>query len=136
MLQGSQSPRPESVYKVLVVDDERVIASSLCTILELHGFDVRAAFDGKEALQVAREFQPDFLLSDVVMPGPDGVQTAIAIREFLPRCMVLFLSGQAHSMDLLARARARVYQFDIVLKPMHPPELMARMRGMLASGQR
>jgi CheY-like chemotaxis protein len=114
MLQGSQSPRPESVYKVLVVDDERVIASSLCTILELHGFDVRAAFDGKEALQVAREFQPDFLLSDVVMPGPDGVQTAIAIREFLPRCMVLFLSGQAHSMDLLARTLAQASRYGRV----------------------
>lgn len=117
--------------KVLVVDDEHIIAWSLCAILELNGFEARAAYDGKEALEMARSFRPDFLLSDVVMPGLDGVQTAIAIREFLPRCVVLFLSGQEGTLDRLARARSRGQQFDLALKPMHPPELLAMMRGLL-----
>jgi CheY-like chemotaxis protein len=118
-----------------VVDDERIIATTLAEILEYQGYETLAVFDGKSAIEAARTFKPDCLLSDVVMPGMNGIEAAIRILEFLPNCKVLFLSGQAHSLDLLESARARGYNFDIVNKPIFPTELLEILSELLAPKQ-
>lgn len=115
--------------KVLVADDERVIADTLAMILNQSGFDARAVYSGEKALDLASTFQPDMLISDVIMADLNGIETAISIRALLPQIKILLFSGQAATADLLEKARARGYEFEILAKPVHPQDLLSRLRG-------
>ena len=117
-----------SCPRVLVVDDEQIIADTLRLILERNGFQAFAAYNGIAAIELAQESTPDILLCDVIMPGLDGVEVAMQIRTMHPGCRVLLLSGQAGVEDLLQKARRRGHQFDILIKPIHPTELLKIMR--------
>ena len=114
--------------RVLVVDDERLIADTLTMILARSGYEARAAYCGEMALEMARNFQPDMLLTDVVMPGISGIEAAIKLRELLPCCKVLLISGQAITPGLLETARSQNYEFELLEKPLHPTELLAALR--------
>src|SRR5580658_7646289 len=112
---------PENAHKprVLVADDERVIADTLAMILNQSGFHARVAYTGEKALELASEFQPEMLISDVIMAGLNGIDAAIKI---------LLFSGQAATADLLEKARERGYEFEILAKPVHPQDLLAKLR--------
>jgi CheY-like chemotaxis protein len=114
--------------KVLVVDDERVIADTLAIILNQHGYDASAAYTGTGAVERARQLSPDLVISDVVMPDMNGIEAAILIRQFLPSCKILLFSGQAATADLLENARAQGHEFEILAKPVHPQDLLAKLR--------
>jgi CheY-like chemotaxis protein len=113
----------------LVVDDEEVIATTLAIILNKAGFDAHAMFSGKEAIEALGEIQPDLLITDVVMPGMTGIEVAIVIRAKLPNCKILLFSGQAATVNLLERARLQGHEFEIMAKPIHPADLLKRLRG-------
>jgi CheY-like chemotaxis protein len=116
--------------KVLVVDDERVIADTLATILNQNGYDASSVYSGKSAVERAKELVPDLVISDVFMPGDmNGIEAAINIRREVPGCKVLLFSGQAATADLLENARAEGHEFDILAKPVHPEDLLAKIRG-------
>ena len=114
--------------RVLVVDDERVIADTLAIILKQAGFDASPVYTGAEAVELARSVKPDLIISDVIMPDMNGIEAAIHIREFLPACKILLFSGQAATADLLENARAKGYEFEILAKPVHPQDLLTRLR--------
>lgn len=114
--------------RVLVVDDEQVIADTLAKILDLNGYDASAVYTGTAAVESARSLQPDLIISDVIMPDMDGIEAAIKIRGFLPDCKILLFSGQAATADLLENARARGHEFEILGKPVHPSDLLAKLR--------
>jgi CheY-like chemotaxis protein len=114
--------------KVLVADDERVIADTLATILNQSGFEAVAVYSGEKALELAASFQPDMLISDVIMADLNGIDAAIRIRALLPAIKILLFSGQAATADLLEKARKDGYEFDILAKPVHPQDLLARLR--------
>jgi DNA-binding response OmpR family regulator len=114
--------------KVLVADDERVIADTLAIILNQSGFDATAVYTGERAVEIARTLQPDMLISDVIMTDLNGIDAAIRIREMLPACKILLFSGQAATADLLDRARNQGHEFEILAKPVHPQDLLARLR--------
>ena len=122
---------PENAQKpkVLVVDDERVIADTLSMILNQSGFDAREVYSGERALELATTFAPDMLISDVIMADLNGIDAAIQIRALLPRIKILLFSGQAATADLLEKARARGYEFEIMAKPVHPQDLLTKLRG-------
>lgn len=115
--------------KVLVVDDEQVIADTLAKILDLNGYDASAVYTGTAAVESARSLQPDLIISDVIMPDMDGIEAAIQIRAFLPNCKILLFSGQAATADLLEKARSRGHEFEILGKPVHPSDLLAKLKG-------
>jgi CheY-like chemotaxis protein len=115
--------------RVLVVDDEQVIADTLAKILDLNGYEASAVYTGTAAVESARSLQPDLIISDVIMPDMDGIQAAISIRGFLPNCNILLFSGQAATADLLENARAQGHEFEILGKPVHPSDLLAKLRG-------
>jgi CheY-like chemotaxis protein len=115
--------------KVLVADDERVIADTLAIILNQSGFDATAVYSGERAVETAKTLQPDMLISDVIMTDLNGIDAAIKIRELLPKCKILLFSGQAATADLLDRARGEGHEFEILAKPVHPQDLLARLRG-------
>lgn len=121
---------PENAQKpkVLVADDERVIADTLAMILNQSGFQAKVAYSGEKALELAAEFQPNMLISDVIMAGLNGIDAAIKIRELLPNIKILLFSGQAATADLLEKARERGYEFEILAKPVHPQDLLAKLR--------
>ena len=114
--------------KVLVADDERVIADTLAIILNQSGFNARAVYSGEKALELAKTFKPDMLISDVIMADLNGIDAAIHIRALLPGIKILLFSGQAATADLLEKARAEGYEFDILAKPVHPQDLLAKLR--------
>jgi CheY-like chemotaxis protein len=125
MSKDGQSIKP----KVLVVDDERVIADTLAIILNQSGFDASAVYTGTDAVEMARADEPDLIISDVIMPDMNGIEAAIRIREILPDCKILLFSGQAATADLLEKARLEGHEFEILAKPVHPQDLLAKLRG-------
>lgn len=114
--------------KVLVADDERVIADTLAIILNQSGFQATAVYSGEKAVEAAKDLQPDMLISDVIMTDLNGIDAAIRIRAMLPSCKILLFSGQAATADLLDRARGQGHEFEILAKPVHPQDLLARLR--------
>jgi DNA-binding response OmpR family regulator len=115
--------------KVLVADDERVIADTLSIILNQSGFEAKAVYSGEKAVEAAKDWKPEMLISDVIMTDLNGIDAAIKIRELLPSCKILLFSGQAATADLLDRARNQGHEFEILAKPVHPQDLLARLRG-------
>jgi CheY-like chemotaxis protein len=114
--------------KVLVVDDERVIADTLAMILNQSGFEAKAVYSGEGALDMVPTFVPDMLISDVIMADLNGIDAAIRIRALLPKIKILLFSGQAATADLLEKAREQGYEFEILAKPVHPQDLLSRLR--------
>ena len=114
--------------RVLVVDDEQVIADTLAKILDLNGYDASAVYSGTAAVESARALQPDLVISDVIMQDMNGIEAAINIRGFLPSCKILLFSGQAATADLLENARAQGHEFEILAKPVHPSDLLAKLK--------
>jgi CheY-like chemotaxis protein len=119
---------PASKPKVLVVDDEKVIADTLAMILNQSGFSAQAVYSGTAAVKYARDTQPDLLISDVIMPDMNGIDAAIQIRSFLPKCKILLFSGQAATADLLETARQQGHEFEILAKPVHPEDFLAKLK--------
>ena len=114
---------------IFVVDDEEVIADTLCAILRISGYDARAFYDAESALTESADQQPDFVISDVSMPGMNGVEMAVQLKEQLPRCRVLLFSGNAGTSEVLLAAQRRGYDFELLAKPVHPKDLLARLGG-------
>jgi len=114
--------------RILVADDERVIADTLAMILNQSGFEARAVYSGEGDLGLAESFQPDMLISDVIMADMNGIDAAIRMRTLLPQIKILLFSGQAATADLLEKARKEGYEFDILAKPVHPQDLLNRLR--------
>jgi DNA-binding NtrC family response regulator len=117
--------------RVFVVDDEDIIASSLAMILRFQGgFHATSFNDPLEALRAAKVEAPDLLISDVVMPQLSGIDLAIQIQEACPKCKVLLFSGQAATAHLLESARAEGHNFELLLKPVHPADLLAKIQDL------
>ena len=121
-------PETATKPKVLVADDERVIADTLAMILNQSGFNALAVYSGERALEIAPSFLPDMLISDVIMADLNGIDAAIRIREIIPSIKILLFSGQAATADLLEKAHAQGYDFEILAKPVHPQDLLSRLR--------
>lgn len=125
---AASSPSTVTKPRVLVADDEQVIANTLAIILNQAGFEARAVFSGEKAIEALETFQPNMLISDVIMTGMTGIEAAIKTREKMPHCKILLFSGQAATADLLEKARAQGHEFEILAKPVHPTDLLAKLR--------
>jgi FixJ family two-component response regulator len=124
---SAESLRP----RVFVVDDETVIANTLGVILRQQGFEAHSFSLPLEALSAAREMAPDLLISDVVMPLLSGIELAIQLREVCPDCTVLLFSGQAATVSMLEAARASGHDFEVLSKPVHPADLLKKIRSVI-----
>ncbi len=114
--------------RVLVADDEQVIANTLAIILNQAGFEAKAVYSGENAVETLDTFEPNMLISDVIMTGMTGIEAAIKVRARLPNCKILLFSGQAATADLLEKARSQGHEFEILAKPVHPTDLLAKLR--------
>jgi len=116
--------------RVLVVDDERLLADTTAAILRRSGFHAKTAYDGFSALEMTANFHPDYLLTDIMMPGMNGVELAIAITKMYPSAKILLFSGQAGIADILEQSRAQGYEFPLLAKPVHPLKLVEGIRNL------
>ena len=109
---------------VLVVDDERPIAEMVAAILRVSGYVAYVAYSGEEALHLSNTISPHLLVSDVMMPGMNGVQLAIEFKKRCPDCKVLLCSGAVSSENALEEPRRQGYDFKFLGKPFHPTDLL------------
>ena len=117
-----------SRLRVLVVDDEFIIASTWAQILRMSGFETDWATSGEEAIWRARQKRPDVLLSDVLMRGISGIETAEEILKIHPECRVVLISGHAEAVRSIAEDYPGKPEFEILSKPIHPLVLLERIR--------
>jgi CheY-like chemotaxis protein len=116
--------------KVLIVDDDPSIADLLPLILSPAGYQCSVAYDGFDALHRAAEFHPDLIISDVMMPGMNGIELAKTIVDLYPDCHVLLFSGSADT-HLLGTLHAGGHTFPLLAKPVLPRELLAAIAQLL-----
>jgi|SRR5579862_4008541 len=110
--------------RVLVVDDEQLIADSLATIFRINGFEVTCAYSGYSAIQIANRLLPDVIVSDILMPGLNGVDAALSISRDLPGSRFVFVSGCSGFQENLSAARNRGLRFIYLEKPVPPKFLV------------
>lgn len=101
-----------------------MIATTVRLILTHSGFYAKSFVDPSDALQAARLEPPNLLISDVMMPGMNGIELAIQVTELHPGCKVLLISGAAATQKIHQDARAQGYDFELLAKPVHPTELL------------
>jgi CheY-like chemotaxis protein len=131
LLKTSGRGKKTKTPRVLVVDDERIIADTIVQILNGSGFTAHAAYNAAEAIELAQEVCPDLVLSDVMMPDTDGVEASIAIRGVCPTARIVLFSGHATTTELLDRARERGHDFELLAKPLHPSKLIDHLKRTL-----
>jgi len=116
------------VKQIFVVDDEHCIADTVAVILRRAGYEATAFYDAQSALEQIELCCPDLVITDVVMPGMNGVEMAVLIRDRHPDCRILLFSGNAATADFLGNVRKQGYDFDLLAKPIHPSDLLARIK--------
>jgi len=122
--------RPDgSPVRVLVVDDEAALSELLSMALRYEGWEVRSAGDGAGAVRSARDFRPDAVVLDVMLPDMDGLAVLGRLRRELPEVPVLFLTARDAVEDRIAGLTAG--GDDYVTKPFSREEVVARLRGLI-----
>ena len=121
-------------FRVLVVDDEPMLADTLAMILGRTGYDATAVYSCEAALPIIHSTSPLFVISDVMMPGMNGVTLAMLIRSSYPGCQVLLFSGNADTQALLELARVQGHDLEVMAKPMSPQKLLEKVASMIRSG--
>src|SRR5258705_6797075 len=118
-----------SPVRILVVDDEITLTDLLSMALRYEGCQVRTAGTGYDAVRTAREFQPDAVVLDVMLPDLDGFEVMRRLRGDSPHVPVLFLTARDSVEDRIAGLTAG--GADYVTKPFSLEEVVARLRGLL-----
>ncbi|WP_461164347.1 response regulator transcription factor [Arthrobacter sp. R4-81] len=118
-----------SPIRALVVDDEKSLAELVEMGLRMAGWSVAIANDGLSAVKIARDFRPDVLVLDVMMPGADGLEALRKIRVFAPRIPALFLTAKDAVEDRISGLAAG--GDDYVTKPFSMEELMLRLHRLV-----
>jgi two-component system, OmpR family, response regulator len=128
--EGKLSTRPDGTpVRVLVVDDEPSLAELLASVLRYEGWDIEVAADGSSAVRTAREFKPDAVVLDIMLPDFSGLEVLRRVRAELPHVCVLFLTARDAVEDRVAGITAG--GDDYVTKPFSLEEVLARLRGLL-----
>jgi two-component system OmpR family response regulator len=128
--QPSRLTRPDGTpLRALVVDDEPDLADVLASVLRIEGWDVRSAADGASAARLGREFAPDAIVLDVMLPDIDGLEVLRRLRADNPSVCVLFLTARDSVEDRIAGITAG--GDDYVTKPFSLEEVLARLRGLV-----
>ena len=114
--------------KILIVDDERVLVKGIKFNLEHEGYQVQDAYDGEEAVELAREGGFDLIILDVMMPKIDGLQACMRIREF-SNVPIIMLTAKGEDTDKIIGFECGAD--DYLTKPFNILELKARVRALL-----
>ena len=125
-----QGMPPLNRHKVLIVDDERLIADTLATIFRQAGYLSRAAYSAEAVLDSASTWSPNLAILDVFLPGMNGIELARWLKKICPECHILLLSGQSATSDLLEADKGPPV-WTALAKPAPPGELLALVAALL-----
>ena len=115
--------------KILVIEDEKSINRFIRINLEREGFKVACAFSGEEGLEMTRQFKPDVMVLDLMLPGIDGFEVCTRTRELNPEVIIIILTAKGQDMDKIMGLELGAD--DYMIKPFNPQELAARIRAHL-----
>lgn len=115
---GEQAP-----IRVLVVDDDHLVADSLALIIRGRGFESRAVYSGEDAVDLALTWKPDAVIADVIMGKLDGVALASYLAQVLPSCKVLLISGNLDAAEIMNESKESGRAFPLLAKPVHPDHI-------------
>lgn len=114
--------------KILVVDDDQHIAELISLYLMKDGFDTKEVYDGKQALEEVKQYQPDLILLDLMLPGMDGYQVCAEIRK-TNKVPIIMLTAKGETFDKVLGLELGAD--DYIVKPFDPKELVARIKAVL-----
>src|SRR5712691_1882560 len=115
--------------KILVIDDDASVRYTLARILGRAGYAVVMADDGDHGLAMFRKERPDLVISDLIMPHRDGIETIAQIRRESPAMKIIAISGGSRTMNADGLAAAlEIGASDVVVKPFTPEDLLDRVR--------
>lgn len=117
-----------SMGKVLIVDDDQNICELLRLYIEKEGYDTRIANDGKAALEVFDEYNPDLIMLDIMLPELDGWQVCREIRK-KSQCPIIMLTAKSEVFDKVLGLELGAD--DYVVKPFEAKEIVARIKAVL-----
>lgn len=117
----------DSEKRVLIIDDEHAIADTLVAVFLSEGYAARAAYSAEEALPLIAEWNPQLAIIDVYMPGMNGIDLALILKAQHPGCGFLLFSGALQTSELIEAARQAGHTFEVLAKPVPPPELLGRV---------
>lgn len=121
--------------RVLIVDDDRLVADTLGIIFERNGFEAVTCYSADDGLHSARQFCPDLLLCDIAMPGRDGLSLVQEISEGMPSCRILVLTGSYVNLPRIKACTDRLARpVGLLTKPCPPEELLREATQILANG--
>jgi len=114
--------------KILVIDDDEMVRDSLATVLRDRGYDVFTAPDGYRAMAVFASARPDMILTDILMPEQEGIETIRRIRLENPEIKIIAMSGGGRiiGVDVLDLAK-KLGADDVLAKPFDPEHLLRRI---------
>jgi DNA-binding response OmpR family regulator len=120
--------------KILVIDDDHMVRYALSKILQRNGYDVVTASDGKRGMLVLRDEHPDVVITDIIMPEQEGIETIGLIRRDYPQMKIIAISGggRIRNVDFLEMARS-LGADDVIAKPFEAEELLGLLRQLTAS---
>ncbi len=118
--------------RILVVDDEPLVAQTVSALFRKRGFDVVTCYEADTALASARETPPDLVLTDIDMPGRDGISLMQDLGRDLPGCPILVLTGLYHALALVSDTAETLRQpVRILTKPCPPVDLLREADSLL-----
>jgi CheY-like chemotaxis protein len=120
------------VTKILVIDDDAIVRKTIVQILEQDGYQVLSAEDGARGMVLFRSEQPDLVITDIIMPEQEGIQTITEMRRAKPDAKIIVISGSGRigNIDFL-RIAQHLGASDAIAKPFDRDDLLKRVRHCL-----
>ena len=119
--------------KVLIVDDEKTFADTLVHIFAKEGYECRAVYSAEQALEHIGQWEPELAIVDVILPHMNGIDLAVLLKSTHPSIVVMMISGQLATGELVESAANRGFQFQILPKPVPVPDLLSRASRLLTT---
>lgn len=122
------------MQKILVIDDNVVVRNTIVQMLETEGYQVVSAEDGRRGLNMFRTERPDLVITDIIMPEKEGIETIRDIREECANAKIIAISGGGRigNADFLRIAR-QLGASDVIAKPLDPDHFISVVRERLAA---
>ena len=117
--------------RILIVEDEKVVADTLAQILASNGYRPRVAYSAEDATEIASAWTPRLAIVDVILPKMNGIELAVLLQKNFSECRVLLFSGQPSVEALIQKARNEGHEFEILAKPVHPEVMLETVSTLL-----
>ncbi len=117
--------------RILIVEDETIVADTLAQILSAHGYEIRTTYSAEEAIETLAHWIPDLAILDVMLPRMNGIEFALVLKENYPQCHSLLFSGQPAVEGLVEKAKHEGHVFEVLAKPVHPSVMLKAISNLL-----